>query len=99
MQEEVEKTEAGEQLQLIEVAPKNAKPIIEAGRLYKKAVKTRQKALAKEVELKEKIRQLAKEANIQRLANGEIKFKYDGVTIRITPQDEKVTVTEDTIEE
>lgn len=93
-----EETEIGEQLDLIDVSPKNAKPIIEAGRLYKKAVKVRQKALAKEVELKDKIRQLAKEAKIPRLPNGVIRFTYEGVTICITPQDEKVTVKEETEE-
>ena len=92
MQKEVEK---GEQLDLIDVAPKNAKPMIEEGRLYKKAQKARQKFLAEEVKHKDKIRQLAKDAGLHRLEDGVIRFTYDGVTICITPQDEKVTVKEE----
>lgn len=90
------KTKTGEQLPLIEVAPKNAKPIVEAARQYKMAQAARIKALAKEVELKQKVRQLVKEANLQRLKDGVIRFTYDRVTVCITPQDEKVTVTDKT---
>lgn len=95
MQEEVESTEAGEQMELIDVAPENAKPMIKAGRLYNKAKKARIIALAEEVKYKEKIRQLARDANLQRLEDGVIRFTYEGVTICITPQDEKVTVKEE----
>ncbi len=89
---ESEANASGEQLDLIDVSPKNAKPMIEVGRLYKKAQKARLKALAEEIRLKEKIRQLAKDAKLQRLENGVIRFEYQGVEICITPQDEKVTV-------
>jgi len=89
----------GAQLDLIDIHPKNAKPIIEAARLYKKAQQARLNALASEVELKDKIRYLVKKANLQRLKDGVIRFTYDGVTICITPQDEKVTVKEDTEQE
>lgn len=87
---------SGKQLELIDVAPKNAEPIIEAARLYKKVQSARLKALAQEVELKDKIRQLVKKAKLQRLKDGVIRFTYDGVTVCITPQDEKVTVKEKT---
>jgi len=91
-----ETKKSNEQLDLIDVAPENAKPMIEAGRLYKKAQKVRLKALAEEVKYKDKIRQLAKDANLQRLEDGVIRFTHDSVTICITPQDEKVTVKDKT---
>lgn len=94
-----ESNASGKQLELIDVAPENAKPIIAAGRRYKKAQKARLEALAEEIKLKDKIRQLAKDANIKRLENGVIRFTYNGVTICITPQDEKVTVKDETAQE
>ena len=86
---------SGEQLELIEVAPENAGPIIELAREYKKYLKIRQDALKEEVKLKEKIRSLVKEAGLQRLKDGVIRFKYDGVTVSVTPQDELVQVKEE----
>jgi len=90
-----EKKEKGKQLDLIDVAPENAKPIIAKGRRYKKVQATRLAALAEEKKLKEEIKSDVKAANLQPLKGGVIKFKYNGVTIIITPQDEKVEVKED----
>lgn len=89
-----EKAEKGEQLPLIDVAPENAKPIIAAARLYKKHQKARLASLKEEIGQKQKILSLVKEANLTTLEGGKIRFKYDGVTISITPRDELVKVKE-----
>ena len=88
------KKEKGEQLDLIDVAPENAKPIMEAARLYQKHQKARIAAGVKEKEQKELIKELVGKANLQPLAGGKIKFEYDGLRITITPRDELVQVTE-----
>lgn len=95
MQEEVEKTEVGEQMDLIDVSPKSAKPIIAAAKIYKKLMLARKEALAKEIEQKAKVLRLVNAAEIQPLEGGIIKFNYDGFTIKITPRDELVQVTEE----
>ena len=83
---------AGEQLELIDVAPENAKPIIELAKQYKEVQTTRLAALKQETELKQKIITAVHEANLQRLDDGKIRFTYDNVTISIEPSDEKVKV-------
>lgn len=93
MQKEVEK---GEQLDLIDVTPKNAKPIIAVAREYKQHQRARMKAGAKEEECKKKILDMVNKANLQRLEGGKIKFEYDGVMISITPRDELVQVKDKT---
>ena len=95
MQEEVEESEKGEQMALIDVAPKNAKDIIGAARIYKKFQAARLKALAKEIEQKAEILRLVRVADIQPLEGGKIRFKYDGVMISVTPRDELVKVVEE----
>ena len=92
MQEEVEK---GEQIDLIDVAPENAKAIIAAGRIYRKLVLVRQKAGSKEIVQKAEVLRLVKEAKLQTLDGGKIRFTYDGVTISVTPRDELVQVKEE----
>jgi len=89
------KKNAGEQLDLIDVAPENAKPIIEAARLYKKAQSVRRKALQEEVDLKEKVLGLVKAAELQPLKDGVIKFNSGGFTFCVTPRDELITITEE----
>ncbi len=84
--------EKGEQLDLIDVHPKNAKPIIKLARAYKVAQAARQAALKEEVELKQKILELVKGAKLQPLEGGLIAFEYDGVEISIKPRDELLTV-------
>lgn len=93
MAEEVTKEE---QMDLIEVQPKNAKPIIVAARLYKEFQLARLSALAKETAQKQKVLELVKVANLQPLDGGKIKFKYDGVTISVTPRDELIKISEKT---
>ena len=93
MSKKEEKPEqGGTQLDLIDVSPENAKPIIDAARLYKKFQVTRQTALNKEVKQKQQVLELVKAAKLQPLDGGKIKFEYDGVLICITPRDELVTI-------
>jgi len=82
------------QLDLIDVHPKNAGPIIELARKYRTVVSQRVKLLAKEVEMKAQILEMVKAANLKRLADGVIRFTYDGYTLTVTPQDEKLNVKE-----
>lgn len=91
---EMAKEKTGEQMPLIDVAPKNAKVIIEAARDYRKLVAGRLKLLAKEIEQKAEVLRLVKKAKLTPLEGGKIKFTYDGVTICVTPQDEKITIQE-----
>ena len=87
-----EPQEPQEQLDLIDIHPENAKPIIAAARIYKKLVGKRLDVLAQEVEQKQKILDLVKKAKLTPLENGVVRFKYDNVTISITPRDELVKV-------
>lgn len=84
----------GEQLDLIDVQPENAKAIIRAARLYKEFQAARQTALSKELEQKHWVLKLVKAAKLQPLNGGKIKFEYDTVMVCITPRDELVTVKE-----
>lgn len=86
--------EVGEQMDLMDVAPENAKEIITAGKLYKKYQAARIAAGVKEVDQKTLILELVKKAKLPVLAGGKIKFEYDGFKITVTPRDELVQVTE-----
>lgn len=94
-----ETKEKGKQLDLIDVAPANAKPIIALARRYKKVSAARQANLAEEVQLKKQIIDLTKAAKLQPLKDGVIKFKHNGVTVSITPRDELVKVKDEKAEE
>lgn len=96
MQTKVESAEAGKQMALIDVAPKNAKPIIAEARIYRRLMLTRKKAGDKEKAQKVKVLSLVRDAKIEPLEDGVIRFSYDGFTIKITPRDELIQVTEET---
>lgn len=91
-------TEGG-QLDLIDVSPANGKEIIKQARIYKKAQAERIEALAEEVESKQKLLALVKEANLKPLEDGVIRFRLDGFTITVKPRDELVKVKDDSEEE
>ena len=61
---------------------------------YQECKVGRQNILRKEVELKEKLKTMIKEAKLQPLKDGVIRFKHDGVWIQITPRDELIKVKE-----
>ena len=85
----------GEQLTLIDVLPKKAKPIIAAARILKRLQVARSSAQDKENDQKAKFLNLIAEAEIPRLADGKIKFHHDGVTVKVTPKQESVSITEE----
>ena len=82
------------QLQLIETLPENIQEIVDVAIEYKECVTTRLGILKKEVELKHKIKEMVKEAKLQPLKDGVIRFRHDGVLISITPRDEVIRVKE-----
>ena len=85
---------AGEQLDLIDVHPKQAKPIIAEAKILKKLQIARASAQEKENDQKAKLLQLIADAKIPRLPDGKIKFTYDGLTVTVTPSKESVSVKE-----
>lgn len=93
------KESAGEQLDLIDVAPKNAKVIIDAAKIYKKLMLARKKAGEKEVAQKAEVLRLVREAKLTPLEGGKIRFRYDGFIVSVTPRDELVKVVEESYEE
>jgi hypothetical protein len=100
MQDQVEKDEKGkagkgEQMDLIDVGPKHSKEIIAQARKYKTIVTKRVKLTSEEVTAKVRLLDMVKAAKLKRLSDGTIKFKIDGITIKVTPRDELIQVTED----
>ena len=92
MQAEVEKSE---QLDLLDVKPKNLAEIIEAAKVYKKYQKARLRSLDKEIEAKQAVLELIKAAKLQRLEDGSIKFKAEGFVFSVTPRDELIRIAEE----
>ena len=88
-------TAGGEQLDLIDVAPKNAKKIKEVALAFNDARANRVAWLEDENDQKEKLLTLVDAADLQPLENGVIKFRVDGMTITVTPRDKAVKVKED----
>jgi hypothetical protein len=82
----------GEQMELIELTPKNHKEIIKIARAYKRCQAARTEALAEEVKYKERLLAEVKEAEIAANPDGGYKFKCDGAIITVTPRDELVRV-------
>ncbi len=84
-----------EQMDLIDVAPKNMKEIKPAAQIYQKAKEARQRATDKEVDAKTKLLNLVKAAKLKPLEGGVIRFRCDGLLISITPRDELIKVKKD----
>ena len=101
MQEKVEKTEkaesqqTGEQMNLIDVGPKNLKKIAPHARKYKAAMNERVAALAIEVAEKQIIKDMVEESGLKRMPDGSYKFHCEGLKIEIIPQDEKIKIKEE----
>lgn len=81
-----------EQGELLETAPPNSKEILRAAKRYKSAQLARITALQDEVEEKAKLLKLIKEANVQRLEDGTMRFHVQGMLITVTPREELVKV-------
>jgi len=88
------KVESGEQLDLIDVAPKNAKPIIAVAREYIKFRDSHMAVQKNEVEYKHRVIELVKEARLQPINGGVIKFEYDGLIISLAPKEMELKVKE-----
>lgn len=88
------KKQKGEQLQLIDVAPENAKEIIAATKVYKVHQAARLKAGKAEIAQRTVVRALVAESGLQRLPDGTIRFELDGKLFCVTPQDDLITITD-----
>ncbi len=94
--EKPQDVEPGEQMELIDVLPEKAKPIIKAARKYRKIILERLALQEKEAEAKENISALIQAAKIVPLnKEGVIHFKYEGVDITVIPGKEKIKVKEE----
>ena len=82
----------GEQLDLIDVKPENAKKILKAAKAYKKVQKIRLSALDEEKQQKQKVLDLIKNAGLTPMSDGTIKFRLDSFQISVTPRDELLQV-------
>lgn len=85
----------GEQMALIDVGPENLAAITPVAKRYQAAQQRRAKALKEETAAKEEILALIKDAGLNRLEDGSIRFRCDGMLISVTPRDELVRVKED----
>ena len=84
--------EVGEQMELIDVLPTKARPIVKKAQEYRRAVENRQKWGSKEAALKAEIETMIDDAKIPRLNNGVRRFSCDGVLIIQTPRKELLQV-------
>ena len=81
-------------MDLIDVGPENLKLMKPVARRYKVAQKRRLEALADEVKEKKKMLELIQGANLKVNDDGVILFTVDGMTVKATPQDWKISVKE-----
>lgn len=85
----------GEQLDLIETQPENAKQIQRIARAYKKAQRARMSAGEDEVAQKEKLLAAIKEAEIVPDTDGNYAFRVGKMKIKVKHRDELVQVKDD----
>jgi len=86
---------SGEQLDLIDITPENMQEIAPVAKKYRAAVRRRLKALDEEKKLKGEMLTLIDEANLSPLDDGTIKFRCDGLLIKVTPRDQLIQVKEE----
>ena len=84
-----------EQMDLIEVQPKNKKAIIKMAGEYKEVQRQRIRFFEEEKTRKDKLLELIKEADLQSDADGVIAFSIDGIKIKVTPRDVLLQVKEE----
>ncbi len=87
-----QKKKTGEQLQLIDVGPKNLKEILAAVKVYKSHQEDRQGSLKEEIKAKAHVHKLVKAAKLTPLKDGVIRFECDGNIISIEPRDEVIRI-------
>ncbi len=85
------------QQDLIDVCPKNIKEIVLAAKRYREFLTARQQDQRGEEQYKQKVKELVKEAKLQPLEDGVIRFSYDGFTISLTPRDLLIQIVEEEI--
>jgi len=85
----------GEQLDLIDINPENAKEIVAIARQYKKHQAARMEAGSKEKTKKEELKAFIRDANLQPLEDGKYRLRLAGLLIEMTPRDELITVKEE----
>ncbi len=78
--------------QLIEVGPENLKKIAKETRIYRSLVDERLLILKKEVKQKNKVKELVRQAELQRLQDGRIQFEVDDEIVCLMPQDDLITI-------
>lgn len=86
------KKKTGEQLQLIDVGPKNLKEILAAVKVYLGHQKNRLASLKKEIAEKQHVLELVKVAKLVPLKDGVIRFECGGEIITIEPRDEVIRI-------
>ncbi len=85
------------QQDLIDVCPPNIKEIVLHAKRYREHLTTRLAAQKGEEREKQKVKDLVKEAKLQPIEGGIIKFSYDGFTVKLTPRDILVQIEEEVI--
>ena len=85
----------GEQMDLIDVGPEHSKELRKQALVYKAASTQRQVWTKTEADEKVKFLEMVRKEKLKRLPDGTIKFKIGTTTMKITPRDELVQVTED----
>lgn len=87
------KRRSDRQIDLIpDLHPPNAQEIVDTARAYKDAQRERMRAGEEEAKLKDKLRSVVKESDLQLNQDGEYRFRVDGVEITVQPRDELVKV-------
>ena len=81
-----------DQMDLIDVSPKNKKAMLKIAGEYKECQRQRIRFLKEEIERKTKLLGLIRDAKLQPNEDGVISFRLDGVKITVTPRDELLRV-------
>lgn len=84
-----------DQMDLIDVTPKNKKAILKVAGEYKAAQRERIRFLDEEKDRKATLLDLIKAAKLQPNEDGVIEFQLDGIKIKVTPRNELVQVREE----
>lgn len=89
---EGQETQAGEQLDLLDVSHPLAKKLKPLARKFKQCIREEFGAREKKIEIRKKMVEAIHAANMPADDDGTITVSFDDVTIKLTPRDEKVKV-------